>query len=314
MPDPAYERDSRIRLAAFSALRKITERNGGVITRAEMTHGFEFEGDRIPFANAQVGIWRPVSMNTGPAAPLSITTAARRPGVTPRYDDEVREDGWFRYRYMGQDPNHWHNVALRNAFRHRVPLIYFYGITPGIFDPIFPVWIEEDHPKMLTVSVSADTPSLGNDRIINGGSESPLKEYATRTVKQRLHQRRFRELVVSAYSRRCAVCTIGTTDRLLRLLDAAHILPDHDERGLPEIPNGLSLCKIHHSAYDLNIMGIDPDHRVHVRQDILEQVDGPMLQHGLQKMHNQEIILPRREEQQPNQEYLAERFELFRAA
>src|SRR5690606_25326764 len=60
MTDPEFERDSRIRLAAFSALRKIAERNGGVITRPEMTQGFEFEGDRIPFANAQVGIWRPV--------------------------------------------------------------------------------------------------------------------------------------------------------------------------------------------------------------------------------------------------------------
>src|SRR5690606_13868552 len=44
MPDPAFERDIRIRLAAFSALRKIAERNGGVITRAEMTRGFEFSG------------------------------------------------------------------------------------------------------------------------------------------------------------------------------------------------------------------------------------------------------------------------------
>jgi putative restriction endonuclease len=61
------------------------------------------------------------------------------------------------------------------------------------------------------------------------------------------------------------------------LLDAAHILPDRDERGNPEIPNGLSLCKIHHSAYDVGILGVDPDCRIHLRSDVLEEHDGPML-------------------------------------
>ncbi|HRP07166.1 MAG TPA: hypothetical protein PLL69_01640, partial [Gemmatimonadales bacterium] len=298
-----HDLDWQIRLASFAALRNITDLNGGVVTRDQMSAGFEFLGQRIPFANAQVGIWRPQILNQPPGAALSITTAARRAGVAPAYDDEVGEDGWFHYRYQGRDPNHWHNVALRATYLHHRPLIYFYGVTPGIYDPLFPVYVVADHPEELTVSIAADTVGLGEPLLVEGGSTAPLKEYATRAVKQRIHQRRFRELVVSAYRRRCSVCSIGTTDRLLRLLDAAHILPDHDERGLPVIPNGLSLCKIHHSAYDLNILGISPDYRVHINNDILQQRDGPMLQFGIQQMDGRTLLLPRNEANLPNREY-----------
>jgi putative restriction endonuclease len=129
-------------------------------------------------------------------------------------------------------------------------------------------------------------------------------------VKVRLHQRRFRELVVSAYRHRCAVCRLAHPE----LLDAAHILPDKDERGKPEVPNGLSLCKIHHGAYDAEILGVDAEYRVHIRGDVLQEEDGPMLLHGLQELHGALITLPRAVAQYPNRDYLAERFDRFEAA
>ena len=98
------------------------------------------------------------------------------------------------------------------------------------------------------------------------------------------------------------------------LLDAAHIVPDSDERGQPEIPNGLSLCKIHHTAYDVGILGISPDYKVHLRNDVLDEIDGPMLRHGLQAMHGSLIQLPRRVDFRPREEYLADRFARFQAA
>jgi len=98
------------------------------------------------------------------------------------------------------------------------------------------------------------------------------------------------------------------------LLDAAHILPDRDVRGNPEIPNGLSLCKIHHGAYDVGILGVAPDYQIHLRRDVLEEHDGPMLKHGFQEIHGRLIQLPRRSEHLPRREYLAERFARFRAA
>jgi putative restriction endonuclease len=129
-------------------------------------------------------------------------------------------------------------------------------------------------------------------------------------VKQRLHQERFRYLVLTAYRRQCAMCRL----RHAPLLDAAHILPDRDERGAPEIPNGLALCRIHHGAYDVGIVGIDADYQIHLRSDVLEEDDGPMLKHGLQELHGERIQTPPRVEQMPNREYLAERFARFEAA
>ncbi|MBN2352090.1 MAG: HNH endonuclease, partial [Spirochaetales bacterium] len=61
-----------------------------------------------------------------------------------------------------------------------------------------------------------------------------------------------------AYSRSCTVCRLKHPE----LLDAAHIIPDAEESGEPVIPNGLALCKIHHSAYDKNIIGITPDYEL----------------------------------------------------
>lgn len=85
-------------------------------------------------------------------------------------------------------------------------------------------------------------------------------------------------------------------------------------RGRPEIANGLARCRIHHGAYDAGILGVDPDYRIHLRKDVREEHDGPMLRHGLQEMHGQLIAVPRRIEHRPDPEYLAERFARFRAA
>jgi putative restriction endonuclease len=127
---------------------------------------------------------------------------------------------------------------------------------------------------------------------------------------RRLHQAAFRERVLSAYRVRCAVCRL----RHRELLDAAHILPDSHMESRPIVQNGLSLCKIHHSAFDANIVGIRPDAVVEVREDILREVDGPMLLHGIQELHDSKLVLPRNAAHHPNQEFLEYRYELFRAA
>ena len=75
-------------------------------------------------------------------------------------------------------------------------------------------------------------------------------------------------------------------------MDAAHITPDSDETSSTSVTNGLSLCKIHHTAYDINIVGIDPDYTVHVRPDVLAEKDGPMLEHGIKKMDKGILWVP----------------------
>lgn len=79
------------------------------------------------------------------------------------------------------------------------------------------------------------------------------------------------------------------------------------------VSNGLALCKLHHAAFDRWILTVDPDYRVRVRRDILEEEDGPMLKHGLQELEGNRIEVPRREVQRPSRELLAVRMERFLA-
>lgn len=310
MPEPNVDHDTKLRLAAFAALRQVTEPTEGVISRAAMTNGFVFHGGRVPFALRARGIWKPKLLGLDGAA-LSLTTASIRKGTTPRYDDQVAsDDGWFEYRYQGTDPNAADNRAVRRAMESLLPLIYFYGVGPGRYEAIWPVYVVGDEPSRLTFRVAADTAGLADSALLAGGAEAPFKRYATAIVKRRLHQHRFRELVVGAYRERCTVCQLHHSE----LLDAAHILEDKDVRGKPEVPNGLALCKIHHGAYDANILGISPDLHVQVREDILSEVDGPMLKHGLQEMHGKLITVPGSVGLRPRAEYLAARFERFKAA
>ena len=88
--------------------------------------------------------------------------------------------------------------------------------------------------------------------------------------------------MLAAYDGRCAISKLPEP----RLLDAAHIIvAQHEQLGQPIIPNGLPLTKLHHAAFDCHILGVSPDYVVEVRLDVLQEVDGPMLKHGLQGFH-----------------------------
>jgi hypothetical protein len=75
--------------------------------------------------------------------------------------------------------------------------------------------------------------------------------------------------VLRAYQQCCAICRLRHDE----LLEAAHILPDIHPFGEPVVPNGLALCKLHHAAFDANIIGVTPDLDVTVRLDVLQEID-----------------------------------------
>lgn len=161
-----------------------------------------------------------------------------------------------------------------------------------------------DHPDKLFFELAIEDAANAQDL-----NSPDTRMYLQRIVKERVHQREFRTRVLLAYEGQCSICHL----RHRQLLDAAHILPDSHPQGRPIVTNGLSLCKIHHSAYDANLLGIDSDYRVHLNQALLEEHDGPMLKHGLQEMHGSTLILPRQRKQRPNPEHLDERYAEFRA-
>ena len=91
-------------------------------------------------------------------------------------------------------------------------------------------------------------------------------------------------------------------------------MADRDQGGDPAVTNGLSLCRIHHGAYDADLIGISPDYVVKVNHDLLEAIDGPMLRHGLQEMHRRPLTVPARRHQHPDRARLAARYDTFRTA
>ena len=298
--------DELIRTAAFQWLEKQYALSGGIFPRKLLEQGFYFHGNRITLVGP-AGIWKPAALEL----PLSITTTTNSP-----YSDTLTEDGLLRYSYWGTDPYHRDNVGLRKAMIQGVPLIYFLGVEKGKYLAEWPVFIESDHPESLYVNVSIDKRST----LLNEGSQAPdqvadaedlyRRKYATSEAIVRLHQGEFRIRVLTAYKEQCAFCRL----RHQQLLDAAHIIPDNEEGGEPVVPNGLSLCKIHHSAFDQNIIGLNPEYKIVVREDILEEIDGPMLKYGIQRMHGQEIILPSRRKDWPDRERIEMRFKRFKEA
>lgn len=187
-------------------------------------------------------------------------------------------------------------------------MIWFVGVAPGVYEPIYPVWIVADEPEQLQFALALDE---GQRLITPGGSVTvDTRRYVERINRARLHQPMFRARVLAAYDTRCTVCRL----RHAELLDAAHIIADSKPHGDPVVPNGLALCKIHHAAFDTNIMGVRPDLTVHIRHDILDEIDGPMLRHGLQGMHNERLQPPRTRTARPSPDRLEERYADFLSA
>lgn len=291
-------------MAAFEWLKAQEVEYGDVLPRSLLSAGFDYHGQRVPLVGPQ-GIFKPRVLQT---MPLSITTSPKSP-----YGDSFDSNGLLLYRYRGTNPDHHENVGLRNALLRNVPLIYFHGVIPSRYLAVWPVFIVGDSPGDLTFRVAVDDMNyLKRQEIaphLAGSVNEARRSYITYGVKHRLHQRGFRERVLAAYKDQCAFCRL----RHRELLDAAHIIPDSEPDGDPVVNNGIALCKLHHAAFDNMFIGIRPDHRIIVREDLLKETDGPMLQHGLKGLHLSKLTIPKRRDLRPDPDHLANRWNLFLA-
>jgi putative restriction endonuclease len=245
---------------------------------------------------------------------LSIKTVFPKSGNRVWYDDQrqvhrqiYEGDELVDYSFMGEDPEAPDNRNLRIACEQQIPLIYFLGVSPGLYQVVAPVFVADIDRAGLRARIAFALP----DQPTTEAPSTPVeRRYALRAVKQRLHQASFREAVIAAYQNRCALSGLPAP----MLLDAAHIMPDADERlGQPVVPNGLPLSKTHHAAFDAHLIGIDADYRIHVSDRLMSLNDGPVLE-ALKGLHGAMLREPRREKDRPDRGRLAARFERFQAA
>ncbi len=286
-----------LRERIMDGLREHLTLSGGTITRAELTP-FLVDADlRIRLIDASKGIWNPKEL----AATLSIVSSPTGP-----YSDR-EEGGLLRYAYRAGSIE-GDNRKLRRAMALALPLVLLRKIDTGLYMPVFPVYVVADDQRRREFVVALDE-SL---RFIADPEEPAPAErrYAERVAWQRLHQPEFRVKVLRAYEGRCTICRLRHTE----LLDAAHIISDRHHHGDPVVPNGLSLCKIHHAAYDRDLIGITGEGEVRVNGRLLDEIDGPMLRHGLQEMHRRGIVPPARTKDRPDRDRLDRRFQRFLTA
>lgn len=293
-------RDDDLRAVCFLTLDALRAQHGdelpyvGVLDR-----GFTWRNGRVPFLSAQKGIFR-AARQSGYAA-LSVMTSVSSP-----YDDEETPEG-FLYAYRTGSIDSADNRALIEAHRLQVPIVYYVGTRPGWFHPIYPTFVTENLPpeRRVLLTPGRRTPAGASQAL----GDIVERRYAVVEKRVRLHQWRFRGIVLPAYDHRCTICAL----REERLLDAAHIVGDLEAGGEAVVPNGVSLCSIHHRAFDQDLVGISPDYEVHVARQLLEDDDGPMLE-VLKRFHRQRIHLPSHRRQRPDPERLAIRFDRFRSA
>ncbi|HEX7740733.1 MAG TPA: HNH endonuclease [Marmoricola sp.] len=297
-------RELAIRHAAFAWLDQQRATGKETFTQAD-TSNLLLAGETIRLMPTQQGIWKPGQLS----AALSFRTVYRSEGSDRPYDDAVGTDGLYRYKMRGDDPAHYENRALREAMAERLPLIWWLGVQGGGYSALYPIYLVGEERADLQFIVDIDAAPQTDTTWPSVDLELD-PAYRQQLTKMRLHQRPFRAAVLRAYNTSCAVCSFRHGD----LLDAAHIQED-SAGGKPVVTNGLTLCKMHHAAYDRQILGITPDYEVRINAEVLHEVDGPMLRHGIQEFHGQQLmVLPERRAQRPDRILLDGRYQAFLAA
>ena len=296
----SIDEELHFREALFAAVIDHANTYDGMLSRQELSE-FLYDGTSIRLIDPQGGIWNPGNSWTI-SPPLSATLSINTT-LSGAYEDQEVADGLWRYDYQAGSIE-GRNLKLRKAWELQLPVLWFRQQEFGRRYVPYIVYVVDDFPELGYCLIS---PDLSLSLAIKMGDEIQRK-YALRQMRQRLHQPAFRARVLNAYGVRCAVCNL----QMGQLLEGAHITPDNDPSSSTKVNNGISLCAIHHTAFDAALLGIDTDYSIHIRQDVLHVSDGPMLKYGLQQMHGRTMLLPKNEDYWPDLSRLSHRFHDFK--
>ncbi len=120
--------------------------------------------------------------------------------------------------------------------------------------------------------------------------------------EKRIRHPGFRRAIMRIYDYTCAVCKL----QILTLdgetvTEAAHIVP-FNETNNDDVRNGISLCKLHHWAFDKYLISVDESYNVIVSELMTER--GPT-EWMLKTLYGKAILLPDQKELYPDQSALA---------
>ncbi|AHG00718.1 hypothetical protein HALLA_05705 [Halostagnicola larsenii XH-48] len=138
-------------------------------------------------------------------------------------------------------------------------------------------------------------------------SEPQLTEDSTEFTESRRRARdhAFAELVKDAYDYSCAICgSSRETPAGNPEVEAAHIYPKR-EGGSDDVRNGLTLCKLHHWAFDTGWLAISDEHEILVKD--APNRDG---YYEFKQLESDLIRLPERDDAEPHPVFLREHRQL----
>ncbi len=301
--------DLEMRLAAARTLARLSHIYRDAVPWKEIIKGFSYLGDRILLANRAWGIFKPRQMDRV----LSIKTTLPRVGRGARYSDQMTEEGgengmWI-YDMRDRDPAHAQNQWLKTAWSEGLPLIYLRGLAPAVYLPQFPVYVTDWDASEGRVRVALGLECATRQDLVQAELlSSALPRYTYRRMQDRVLMARFRVEVLEAYQNTCAFSGMAQP----QLVDAVPIVQGQSGHIL-NVTEGLCLSRLHHAAFDANLLGIDPDGRIHVSKQLDSHGARDTFAQNLISLAGSRIEVPRAPEFQPNRDLLAARFEQFQA-
>lgn len=133
---------------------------------------------------------------------------------------------------------------------------------------------------------------------------NPARRLVVRTIMTRYRAHFFSGRVLAAYGHQCAFCRLQ-----LGLLDAAHIVPVAAPSSTDEVTNGIALCKLHHYAYDSNLISFNAAYAIELSRFRLDELATANLIGGLTAFREgllPSIHLPARAAHHPKVAYIRE--------
>ncbi len=305
--------DWAIRAQAFSALERLVIEANGPIPWNSIHLGFQFEGQRIHFASQAIGIFKPQRMTGALSIKTTVPRGRRQTWYRDQHADIDPTTGLMPYDLAKGGLDIPANRHLRSAYHRKAPLIYFRGVEPTLYEAFWPVWVAQfsaaEERVLLSISEATQTDPIAPPPLpLRDGRQVRNKSYSQVQSRHRNHQAWFSNRTKSAYGYRCAFSGLP----LRSLLVGAHIKPDA-EGGPASVDNGICMSTLHHTAFDANLIGVDPNLRIHVAEKVIKEQDGPLLE-NLRQLHGAKLRIPSHADAHPNPMYLELRFARFRAA
>lgn len=294
--------------AAFNHIAQLELIYGDTAPSSEIKKGFVYDNEVISFISGANGIFKPKQLDK---AAISIITTVTDSGGRNSYEDFEGDDGAYYYLFERPGKSDYRNDYLIYCYEKNLPFIYFKAVAKAKYQCIWPCYVDgvNEEKRLFKIIVGFRSEIIGavSKEAFTKPKEIQTKYYV-REAKYRGHQAEFREEVLKAYSRKCAISGLPED----RLLQAAHIIPDAEYSGTQTVCNGIALNYLHHKAYDSFLIGIDSDYTVHISESLQTLKGGPLLEYGILGFDNKKIRLPRNSEFRPNQDLLHRKFEKYK--